>query len=362
MQSMKSTTNSWQRQLFVCLTVLISSAWLAACHSEQQAVKLNGPIMGTQYNVTLLCSPDKREKEWQSELLPIMETVNNSMSTYLPDSEITRFNQSQSVDFQVASDELLAVFSVAQRVSEETGGAFDATVMPLVNLWGFGPEKKAATSSLQLPQPPSEEALLAIQERIGHNKLEFNSGFSQWRKTHPETMVDFSAVAKGYAVDQVSNYLMEHGCENHLIDIGGEIRAEGLNAKGKPWRIAIEKPDSERGFQAVIDITNTAVASSGDYRNFYMVNGKRYSHTLDPRTLKPIDHNLAAVTVLDPIAARADALATAFMVMGEEALDFSEEKNVPALFIFRSKALENGSKPQFQVLYSQAFEKYIVNQ
>ena len=315
--------------------------------------------MGTQYNVTLVCESENDSQIWQAKILPIMETVNQSMSTYIADSELSMFNRSNSLEFQQASAELIDVFSIAQRVSQETKGAFDVTVMPLVNLWGFGPQKN---DSLTVQKTPSDEELLNVQNHIGHEKLEFDGTFTQWRKKTPQVTVDFSAVAKGYAVDQVSNYLMESGCVNHLVEIGGEIRAQGVNAKGNPWRLAIEKPDSPTGFQVVIDISSGGIASSGDYHNFYFINGKRYSHTLDPRTLKPIEHYLASVTVIDPITARADALATAFMVMGQDALEFAEQNKIPAFFIFRSPTLSTEKQTQFQVLYSQAFEKYIVNE
>ncbi len=354
----KHTTNSWPRRLFVCVAVVPVSVFITACIEKGNMVRINGPIMGTQYNLTLVCKSDRNKKAWQAEVLPVMESVNQSMSTYITDSELSKFNQSDNTDFQEVSPALVDVFAAAQRVSQETQGAFDVTVMPLVDLWGFGPNKEVSLDDQKIP---SNAELLAVKEYIGFDKLELDGSFTQWRKTHSKMSVDFSAIAKGYAVDQVSNHLMELGCVNHLVEIGGEIRAEGVNAKGNPWRLAVEKPDSPTGFQVVIDVSGGGVASSGDYRNFYVADGKRYSHTVDPRTLKPVDHNLAAVTVIDPIAARADALSTAFMVMGEEALEFAENNQIPAFFIFRLPTLSSDNESQFQVLYSQAFEKYIVN-
>lgn len=353
--------NSWLRRLFVSVPTLFCAVFVAACgiDSNTKSTRINGPIMGTQYNMTLLCTPDKPAKQWQAELLPIMESVNQSMSTYIADSELMQFNRSKSTEFQDASGELLYVFSVSQQVSNETNGAFDVTVQPLVDLWGFGSNKTPLTEQ---PKVPTQESLTAIKEFVGYKKLEFSKSFTQWRKTHPNISVDFSAVAKGYAVDQVSNHLTESGCTNYLVDIGGEVRVSGLNVKGNAWRLAIEKPESNNSFQALIDVSNVAVASSGDYRNFYVIDGKRYSHTIDPRTLKPVTHNLAAVTVIDPVAAKADALATAFMVMGEDALDFTEENKIPALFIFRTSLNSSNEEPQYQVLYSEAFEQYIVKQ
>ena len=353
-----SLINSRLRRLFISVSIVFFSTLLIGCGSQVESLHISGPMMGTQYNITLSCETDKSAQAWQEELLPIMEAVNQSMSTYLPNSELSKFNQSKSTEFQAASNALIDVFSIAQRVSKETNGAFDVTVNPLVELWGFGSKgNKALSEKVKIP---NNAQLSSVQQYIGYTKLELDESLTQWRKTSPKLSVDFSAVAKGYAVDQVSNYLFEQACINHLVDIGGEVRTAGVNAKGNPWRLAIEKPDSKNGFQAVIDVTGAAVASSGDYKNFYVVDGKRYSHMLDPRTLKPIDHNLVAVTVIDPITARADALATAFMVMGKEALDFAEQKKVPALFIFRSIENTSNDTARFQVLYSQAFEKYIV--
>ena len=356
--TLNKITNSWLRRLFVFMACLLLASFLAACEQKQDT-HINGPMMGTEYNITLLCESARSQKEWQAELVAVMQQVNQSMSTYIADSELSQFNQLKSTEFQEVSSAIVDVFSAAQRVSYETEGAFDITVLPLVNLWGFGSQKN---DSLSVPNVPTDLALSSLEKQIGFEKLELDDSFTKWRKTHSDVTVDFSAIAKGYAVDQVSNKLMELGCVNHLVEIGGEVRAEGLNSKGNPWRLAVEKPSSKGGFQVVIDVSGVSVASSGDYRNFYMVEGKRYSHTVDPRTLRPVEHNLAAVTVIDPIAARADALATAFMVMGQSALDFAEENNIPAFFIFRSPSLSSENELQYQVLYSQAFEKFIVNQ
>ena len=356
----KKIINSWPRQLFISGLSIGLLVLAAACDSGPKLVKFSGPIMGTEYTVSLICDGDKGAEAWQAELLPIMESVNQSMSTYIQDSELMKFNRSTSTEFQNVSEGLLYVFSVAQRVSNETNGAFDVTVQPLVEQWGFGTNKlKSLTDT---PTIPSTQELAKISEYVGFNKLKLDNSFTQLRKTHPQVEIDFSAVAKGYAVDLVSNYLIVSGCKNHLVDIGGELKAEGLNSKGKAWRLAVEKPESNNSLQALIDVSGVAVASSGDYRNFHLIDGKRYSHTIDPRISKPIEHNLAAVTVIDPVAARADALATAFMVLGEEALDFAEKKKIPALFIFRTPLIDGNDKQEYQVLYSESFEQYLVNQ
>ena len=352
-------TNSWLSQLFVSVGMFIVLVTLSACSREINTLSISGPIMGTEYRFTLVCNSDRSEQAWQDELVAVMETVNQSMSTWQKDSELSQFNQNKSTEFEFASQDLLNVLAISQQISLETNGAFDVTVMPLVNLWGFGPGSNK--SDIEDRVSPSEEALTTIQDIVGYKKLQFSIEEAHWKKNHPDVSVDFSAVAKGYAVDKVSKHLLSLGCENHLVDIGGEVRVQGHNSEGNDWRIAIEKPDTVNNFQTVIDVTNMSIASSGDYRNFYFIDGKRYSHTIDPRTLKPIEHNLASVTVLDSEAAKADALATAFMVMGDEALNFAEENGVPAFFIFRNmkeNELQEGSK--FKVSYSTAFEQYFV--
>jgi thiamine biosynthesis lipoprotein len=351
-------TNSWLCRLFVICTIGIFFVALAAC-TDDNTVLLSGPIMGTQYNVTLTCKSDKTDKQWLDQVLPVMTSINQKMSTYISDSEISLFNQSRSTEFQPISSSMVDVFSSAQRVSQETNGAFDITVMPLVNLWGFGPLSNHSIDDVKIP---SDEELKKIRQIIGFKKLELDKSFTKWKKIDPNISIDFSAIAKGYAVDQVSNKLLELGCGDHLVEIGGELKASGKNANGKTWVLAVEKPDVLGGIQAIINVSGTSVASSGDYRNFYTIDGKRYSHTIDPRTLRPTVHNLASVTVLDPIASRADALATAFMVMGDDALEFAEVNKIPAYFIFRSAILSTKNKQQYQVLYSQAFEKYISTQ
>ena len=351
-------TNSWLSQLFVFLALGCCLLFITACYPKE-AIRLSGPIMGTQYNITIACKADKSEKQWRTELLPVMQAVNQTMSTYISNSELSLFNQSRNTDFQPISSSMVDVFSAARRVSEETNGAFDVTVMPLVNLWGFGPQKNHHLQTITIP---TQEQLNRIAEIVGFEKLELDKSFTSWKKSHQDVSVDFSGIAKGYAVDQVSTKLFELGCNDHLVDIGGELRASGKKVDGTSWRLAVEKPSISGGIQAVINISEMSVASSGDYRNFYTHNGKRFSHTIDPRTLKPIEHNLASVTVLDPIASRADALATAFMVMGNEALDFAEVNDIPAYFIFRSPELSSESQDQFQTFYSDAFEKFLVEQ
>jgi thiamine biosynthesis lipoprotein len=352
-------SNSWQRQLFVFSVVAFSV--LAAGCQQQKELKLTGPIMGTQFNITLACLADKKvdqlnEAQWQAAVVDVMESVNQSMSTWIKDSEISKFNQSTSTEFVPISGPMLDVLSGAQRVSTETQGAFDVTVMPLVNLWGFGWKDKGVKIA-----PPTVEQLESIRDAIGYEKIELDDSLTKWRKTIPNLEVDFSAIAKGYAVDKVSDKLLELGCENHLVEIGGELQAQGKNAEDKVWRLAVEKPDTNGAIQVLINADNVGIASSGDYNNFYIVDGKRFSHTIDPRTLRPIEHNLASVTVANERTQRADALATAFMVMGEEAVRFAEENDIAAYFIFRELQESDDSAGQFNVLYTKAFEKYLLN-
>jgi len=278
--------------------------------------------MGTQYKITLACLDDSKvdkltSKQWNDEVLAVMSRVNQSMSTYIPDSELSLFNKTKTTALQPASDDLINV----------------------VNLWGFGPVKKSAQAI------PTDKELEQLKSYVGYKKIKMGKGYDSWQKSHAK----------------VADKLFELGCENFLVDIGGELQVSGTNESEKPWRLAVEKPDTNGGFQVLIDVTDISVASSGDYKNFYIKDGKRISHTIDPRTLKPITHNLASVTVLDSRAQRADALATAFMVMGSGAVEFAESNNIPAYFIFRSgDANLEKAKPEFKVLYTKEFEKFIV--
>jgi len=244
---------------------------------------------------------------------------------------LSQFNRSQAAGWIDASRELVEVLKQAQHVSVLTNGAFDVTVGPLVNLWGFGP----------LPgndQVPSEQEIREAMNRVGYTGLQVRSSPPGIRKDRPDLYVDLSAIAKGYAVDAVAEHLQALGIDDYMVEIGGEIQAKGRNARDRLWRIAIEKPSTgSRSLHRVIELSNVGIATSGDYRNYFEKEGKRYSHTIDPMTGRPVTHKLASVTVAHPSTMQADALATALMALGPEAgYRFAEQHKLAAFFIVNS--------------------------
>ena len=294
------------------------------------AYGFSGPTMGTSYHVTLATDPGEALRTRLAvDIEATLARINGRMSTYDPESELSRFNAHTGTDWYPVSEETLEVVRTAQEISALTGGAFDVTVGPLVDLWGFGPARPAEL-------PPSNQRISDLLARVGYGLLDLREDPPALRKRKPELHVDLSAIAKGYAVDEVAALLAAAGIEDFLVEIGGEIQASGTNKAGLPWRIAIEKPASgQRTAQRIIGIHDLGLATSGDYRNFFEVSGQRYSHTIDPRTGHPVRHQVASVSVLDPSAMRADALATALLAMGADGFAFAERHAIAALVIER---------------------------
>ncbi|USD64697.1 FAD:protein FMN transferase [Vibrio sp. SCSIO 43136] len=325
------------------LVVLASIFVLAACSKAPEQVHLSGPTMGTTYNIKYLTTDTSpASADIQVEVDKLLEQVNDQMSTYRPDSELSRFNQSrQSQAFEVSKETALVV-NEAIRLNQVTLGALDVTVGPLVNLWGFGPEARP-------DEVPSDEELAARKAMTGisHLSVEGNT----LSKTLPELYVDLSTIAKGWGVDVVADYLESLGVNNYMVEIGGEIRLKGVNGKQSPWRIAIEKPSvEERAIQEIIEPGDMAIATSGDYRNYFERDGVRYSHIINPQTGKPINHKVVSVTVIDPSCMTADGLATGLMVLGDElGLKVANEHKVAAMMMVKT---EDG----FKELRSDAYE------
>ena len=321
---------------------------LAACSAEQSGdgpIVVTGPTMGTSYSVKLYAGADEIDSEMlETGINALLERINDQMSTYRPDSELSRFNASRELDWFPVSAETARVVHEALGMSNLSGGAFDVTVGPLVNLWGFGPERKDAGL-------PTAQAIVATMDRVGYRKLAARSSPPALRKQRPDVYVDLSAIAKGFAVDEVAGLLDEHRITSYLVEIGGELRARGVKPDGSPWKVAIERPaPGQRSIQTVVALGDVAIATSGDYRNFLVKGGKHYSHTIDPRTGKPVTHALASVSVIRPTAMPADALATAIMVMGPEAgfrLAVSE-KIAAQLVVKSAEGFEARATPEFQ--------------
>lgn len=292
----------------------------------------SGATMGTSYSVRV--APEgpleaARVAELSSRIQRVVDEVDAAMSTYKPESEVSRFNRHRSQSPFPLSAATAEVVAVALEVAEQTGGALDITVAPLVEAWGFGrPEAKRV-------EPGSAE-YEALRARVGYRKLTLEKGSeSTLRKADPELSIDLSAVAKGYAADRVARVLEALGLRDFMVEVGGEVRAQGHNARGERWRVAIERPDaSGRPSGHVLGMDGLSVATSGSYRNWVERGGRRWSHTFDPRAGLPVEHRLVSVTVAHPQGAFADALATALQVLGPvEGPRYAREHRLPALFI-----------------------------
>ena len=279
--------------------------------------------------------------------------VNAKMSTYIKTSELSQFNQNTQTQTPIEiSSDLAKVIKEAIRLNKLTQGALDVTVGPVVNLWGFGPEKR-------IEKQPTEEQLAARQAWVGIDKLTLTekAGKFYLTKAIPELYVDLSSIAKGFGVDQVADYLESLQIENYMVEIGGEIRAKGHNSEGKPWQIAIERPnfDGSQIAQQIIGIKDLAMATSGNYRNYFEQDGIRFSHEIDPHTGRPIQHALASITVLAPSSMTADGLSTGLFVLGEKkAMEIAEQENLAIFMIIKEgKGYRTEMSSAFKTLLEQ---------
>ncbi|MBT8446065.1 MAG: FAD:protein FMN transferase [Gammaproteobacteria bacterium] len=307
-----------------CLLLLV-----AACAPPADTlVTLDGATMGTQYQVKYLDDGLVDEARLRAEIDNRLAAINASMSTWIADSELSRLNAAPAGQAVPVSDELYEVLRAARRIHRQSGGAFDVTVGPLVNLWGFGPGDTPRAR-------PDEAAVAAALERVGMARLKLDPDARTVTRETSGMYVDLSAIAKGYAVDEVAKLIAKHGLAGFMVEIGGEVRTHGVNAGGGPWRIGIETPlPGQRSVQRVVELEDTGFATSGDYRNFFEQDGTRYSHTLDPRTGYPVTHALASVSVRYAPTMRADAIATAMMVLGPiDGMRVAEERGWPVLML-----------------------------
>ena len=326
----------------LCLIALLAlSIYRLGKVPPQSAVTtLRGETMGTNYLVTVV--GEHGEKALQAALDEELARIDRLMSTYKADSELSRFNRHESAEPFAVSVDTARVAAAAQRISEQTGGAFDVTVGPLVALWGFGAGAHA--------DAPSDAALAEAREHVGYQQLVVELEPPSLRKRDPRLQVDLSAIAKGYAVVQLAELLRARGIGAFLVEVGGEVRVQGQKPNGQRWQLGIERPsDSERTVERVVELTDTAMATSGDYRNYYEREGVRVSHTVDPRTGRPITHRLASITVLHESAMLADGYATALNVLGPaQAREVAGSLGLPTLMIIRSEAgFEVAESPSF---------------
>lgn len=310
----------WQIPL---LAVLIIGTILIIREQQVMPYQENiGLVFGTEYHITYQCNDDL-----QPEIEAELKKVDNSLSTFNQQSVISKINRNEEMSVNEMFEQ---VFNKAQYVSQETDGAFDITVAPLVNLWGFG---------FKTGENPSKEKVDSLMQYIGYQTVSLNN--KKVRKVHPNTMLDAAAIAKGYACDVIAQLFRDKGIKNFMVEIGGEVITCGNSPKRIPWKIGVTKPvddslNTQQEQQAVLNVTDMAMATSGNYRNFYYKGGKKYAHTIDPKTGYPVQHSLLSATVLAKDCATADAFATAFMVMGIEKAKKVLEKHseLMAYFIY----------------------------
>lgn len=339
------------RYIFIVSVLLL----LSSCQNKQveggsaQAAHITGRTMGTHYNIKVVGLNPNQVNIVKQEIDAALEDLNMQVSTYIPQSEISRFNSSKAGEKHAISGEFRAILDASVKIHSRSKGAFDATVGPVVDLWGFGKKKSRN-------KPPTTQQVEGLKQFVGMKKVLIEGRAIS--KIHDKTELDFGSIAKGYGVDLVAQLLREKGFKNFLVEIGGEVAAQGLKADGSFWLIGVEKPvvgvASAQSYQAIIKLSDIAVATSGDYRNYFVTDDILYSHTIDPVTCKPIINHVASVTVLAPTCMLADGMATAITVMGrEKGLALVEQD--PQLEVMIIERHVDG----YKLFQSSGFAKYI---
>jgi FAD:protein FMN transferase len=344
------------------VAAVVAIAALAACGDagpssapDRNVRVFEGATMGTTYTVKVVAPTmtEADEAATREAIRAALDAVDGCMSTYKPDSELSRFNRAGDGRPFKLSAATIRVLLLAREVSDASHGAFDVTVGPLVNAWGFGPVKQT--------RPPSETEIASLRERVGYRKLVIDAAAQTVAKTRPDVYADLSAIAKGFGVDEAARALEARGLANYMVEVGGEVRVKGHNAAGKPWQVGIERPDATpQQALLVVPMTDLSMATSGDYRNYFEKDGRRYSHEIDPTTGYPIRHRLASVSVLAPECAIADAYATALLVLGpDRGYALAVEKGLAAYFLVRRAdgGFDERQTPAFAALNAIASER-----
>lgn len=303
---------------------------LSGCDSNPGRVEvLSGPTMGSTYTIKYVFNASTPAADAVGvEVQSILDEVDRQMSTYRLDSDIARFNQSPANSCMQMPQPVLDLAQYGYELSRSSDGAFDLTLAPLLNLWGFGPQARAK-------HVPSAADIAKAKEQIGYQHVRVVG--DQLCKD-ADVQVEFNSIAAGYTVDRISERFAQLNIDSYMIEVTGELIAKGHKPDGSPWRIALEQPlgDGQRVIQRVLEIDGYGVNTSGDYRNYFEENGVRFSHTIDPQVGAPISHRLASVTVVDPSALHADGLGTVLLVLGpERGLAFAEERKIAAFFVMR---------------------------
>lgn len=330
-----------------------AAAIVAGCSQRRApavraAFEFRGLSMGSAYTLKIAGAPlpAAAREAARAAVQYALDRVEDAMSTFRPASELSRFNVCQHGRRFVLSPETYTVFRLAQQIAAETNGAFDITVAPLVDAWGFGPGRNHRVVG--------SDEIRGLERRVGFRHLELDDRAATATKARPGVRADLSGIAKGYGVDAAARALESLGFDNYLIDAGSEIRVQGRNPAGEPWMVAIEEPDSSPPrARRVVPMTGGSIATSGDYRIYFERNGRRYCHEIDPASGAPIQNGLASVSVVHGSCDRADATATALMVMGpERGLAFAREQRIAACFVVRTGdgSLQDQVTPEFRAL------------
>ncbi|MCG7521593.1 FAD:protein FMN transferase [Ruegeria sp. Ofav3-42] len=332
------------------LPVLAVATLVSGClfDEEPEVVRLSGETMGTTFNVTAI-GTDVDEDALAVAVEGTLAEVNAKMSNWDPNSEVSTFSASTSTAPTEVSDEFAFVIAAANDVHEKSGGTFDVTLGPLIELWGFGPRKPE-------DPVPSDADIQTALDSVGQARLlTLNSENGTLAKSDAGVGINLSAIAKGYGIDAVAGALRDAGIENYMVEIGGDLVTMGQNDKGEAWRIGIEKPEAgAQNIQLIVELDNLGMATSGDYKNFFEQDGVRYSHIIDPTTGRPITHRTTSVTVLAENAMMADAWATAMLALGQEkGMELAEEHNLAVYFISRDVT---GGEDAYITVHSTAFK------
>ena len=315
---------------------VVVSLLLFASAVRAEPLTLRGATMGTTYHIKLVSAPEMVDvTRLHADVEEVLAEIDRQMSTYRPDSELSRFNRAAAGEWFPVSAATAKVVAAAREISEKTAGALDVTVGPLVRLWHFGPPDDTAQSERSNFEPPADALLNAAREHVGYRKLEVRTDSPALRKKIDELDVDLSSIAPGFAIDRLAGLLADRGIDDFMVEIGGEVRAAGRRPDGAPWRVAIERPIAgRRELQTAIRLVDAAIATAGDYQKFFEYAGRRYSHIIDPATGRPVGHSLSSVTVVADSCLAADGWDTPLLVLGpERGYECAERHGVAALFI-----------------------------
>lgn len=345
----KSASDTVFRALIAVMGVLVAVLSIG-CEADRGPIVLSGPAQGTSYHVTITEAPGRLNADRaRAAMREVIDTIDRRMSTWRDDSELSRFNAGPANEWVSVSPALARLVRRALRIGRETDGAFDVTIGPVLRIWGFGADADRPE------RLPTREELDAARENTGIGLVDLRLEPPALRKKRAGTRLDLAGLAQGYTVDRMAERLDELGAKRYLVELGGELFARGRKSEDGTWRIGVEKPQAGiRAIERVVELDDAGMTTSGDYRDFFEIDGRRFSHTIDPRTGRPVAHDLRAVTVVAESAMRADAMATTLLVMGPETgLRYADAHDIAALFV------TGGTEAGYTESNSQAFKPYL---